>query len=102
MNALEYYRHLKDFTTKHGISRDPLSRLEKANEELIELNDAIAGGEHNEIMNEAADLLNVCADIILILGGNPLWRAYQKLEEAAARPVYREISARIAKQRSEQ
>lgn len=96
MNAPEYYRTLKHFVEVHGISRDPWSRLEKAQEEVGELEDAILSGDRDNIINEAADLLNVCADIILSQGGNPLWRGYLKLEEAAARPEYQLIAAKVA------
>lgn len=96
MKAENYYHQLAQFVQKHGISRDLMDRLDKACEEYLELRKAILeGGTQDEIAKEAADLINVSADIIMILGGNPLWVAYCKLEEAAARPRYKEKAEQV-------
>lgn len=96
MKAENYYHHLDNFVRTHGISRNIMDRLDKICEEYLELREAILeGGTSEDIAKEAADLLNVAADIIMILGGTPLWVAYCKLEEAAARPGYKQRAEQL-------
>lgn len=88
MEASLYYIHLQEFVRVHNLPTDLRSRVVKLLEEVKELEEAQTP---EELIKEAADVFNVAAHIILLLGGIPTYEGYKKLVEAAARPEYRRL-----------
>ncbi|CAK0767472.1 hypothetical protein CCP3SC15_360010 [Gammaproteobacteria bacterium] len=73
--AAEYLRQLQRFTRANAIPRDLASRIRKAGEELGELSEAAIlegwfGESGRDVRSEAADLINVGVDILLITAGD--------------------------------
>lgn len=94
--AVEYLLQLQRFTRANAIPRDLASRIRKAGEELGELSEAAIlegwfGGSGRDVRSEAADLINVGVDILLITAGDgpdaPLsvypWLILNLMEKAA-------------------
>lgn len=96
MDPSLYYLHLLDFLRIHGLPTDLESRNAKLDEEYHEYYLAVESGHQESIDSELADMLNVIMSIMLNRGLNPIWAAFSKLQEVAARDSYRQLAERVA------
>ena len=84
--------HLREFFDTHGISKAVDARVEKCFEEDKELQLAYDYSDIEGLKNEALDRLITALALLDSLGVKcPLFAAYQKLVEVAARPEYKRM-----------
>ena len=93
MDCNLFLLHLKEFVSRHGISEDIPSRIDRLFREATELDEA-EGDE--AIRKEAADVAIIAFHIMMLAGSaNPLYTMYQKLQEVAAREKYQALAEKV-------